>query len=101
MRKSDLPSLSREDLAVECWRIYGAPFAMQRHDYPNVIATTSKITELIASGMLTCRAQGEVSLSRQGWRWWRRVMRENCGLQVPEDSGLFDRVVSSGDAPRG
>lgn len=92
----DLPSLHREDVAVECWRIYGHSFAMQRHDYPNLNASLAKMAELVQSGMLAQRAVGEVSLTPKGWWWWRRTVREYGGEAVPgklepEESGLFER----------
>ena len=98
----DLPEIHREDIVVRCWQVYGAPFAMHRHDYPNTNSVQSKISDLTTLGLVCARTTNTLSLTTRGWWWWRKALAVYGGsVSDPAASGLFEReapAVSSGES---
>lgn len=98
----DLPEIHREDIVVRCWQVYGAPFAMHRHDYPNSNSVQSKICDLTTLGLVRPRTTNTLSLTTRGWWWWRKALAVYGGsVSDPAASGLFEReapAVSSGES---
>lgn len=96
----EMPEIHREDIVVRCWEVYGAPFAMHRHDFPNSNAVQSKISDLTALGLVRPRTTNTLSVTTRGWWWWRKAVAVYGGsVSDPAASGLFEREapeVSSG-----
>lgn len=98
----DLPEIHREDIVVRCWQVYGAPFAMHRHDHPNSNSVQSKLSDLTALGLVCARTMNTLSLTTRGWWWWRKALAVYGGsVSDPTASGLFEReapAVSSDES---
>jgi hypothetical protein len=96
----EMPEIHREDIVVRCWEVYGAPFAMHRHDFPNSGSVQPKISDLTALGLVRPRSTNTLSVTTRGWWWWRKAVAVYGGsVSDPTASGLFEReapAVSSG-----
>jgi hypothetical protein len=96
----EMPEIHREDIVVRCWEVYGAPFAMHRHDFPNSGSVQPKISDLTALGLVRPRSTNTLSVTTRGWGWWRKAVAVYGGsTNDPAASGLFEReapAVSSG-----